>query len=242
MKTRCHFFAGLLAAVLMCGGTRAETGSGRTVKIVICGDSTVANYDTSKTGLRGWGQVIGDGFKPGVQIVNLARGGRSTKTFIKEKLLVAAVKENANFELIQFGHNDSHAKDKPEATDAKTDFKEYLRTYVDSFRKAGTEPVLITPMHRRLFKDGKPTEELLPYADAIKEIATEMKVPLIDLHAMSGELLAKLGDAGSEDLFFTNDRTHFAEKGARMMADLILQGIGSQVPALRDCLRTAGKP
>jgi len=56
---------------------------------------------------------------------------------------------------------------------------------------------------------------------------------LIDLHAMSGTLLAQLGDAGSEDLFFPDDRSHFAEKGARIMAGIILKGIAAQVPALR---------
>lgn len=205
----------------------------RPITIVICGDSTVANYDVPKQTRRGWGQVIGEGFTPNVHVVNEAKNGRSTKTFIKEGLLEKSLKVKADFALIQFGHNDSHAPGRPEATDAATDYKAYLRQFVDAFRAKGTKPVLVTPMHRRHFdKNGNPTEELLPYADAMKEVAAEMHVPVVDLHASSGGLLKRLGEDGSAYLYHPGDRTHFDAKGAKTMASLVLQGLEKAVPEL----------
>lgn len=214
-----------LAVALPTAAACPGPASGKQVKIVILGDSTVSDYPLSSN-LRGWGQVIGSGFKEGVVVRNLAASGRSTRTFIAEGRLKKALEEKADFALIQFGHNDSHAKDRPEATEAEGDFKDYLRTYVDSFRKVGTQPILVTPMHRRTYRNGKPTDELKPYAEAMKAVAREKSVPVVDLWTASGELFERLGDAGSADLSCSpTDRTHFSEKGARAMAALVLVGL-----------------
>ena len=155
---------------------------------------------------------------------NLAVSGRSTKTFLKEGRLKKALAERADYALIQFGHNDSHARGRPESTDAGTDYKEYIGQYVDAFAKAGTVPIFVTPMHRRVFRNGKVTEELKPYADAMKAVARERKLAVVDLYTRSGELFEKLGEAASADLNSSpKDRTHFSEKGARTMARLVLE-------------------
>ena len=225
--------AAFLSACGICFAQSA-TNALSPITIVICGDSTVANYNTNTATRRGWGQMIGAGFAPQVRVVNEAKNGRSTKTFIKEGLLKKSVEVKADYALIQFGHNDSHAKGRPEATDAGTDFKEYLRQFVDELRAAGTQPILVTPMHRRHFNpDGNPTEELLPYTNAMKEVAAEKNVPLVDLHASSGALLKRLGENGSEYLYHPGDRTHFDEQGARTMASLVLQGLEKNVPELK---------
>jgi lysophospholipase L1-like esterase len=160
-------------------------GQKEAVRIVILGDSTVCDYPPESP-VRGWGQYLADSFKGPVAVRNLAVNGRSTKTFLKEGRLQKALDEKADVALIQFGHNDSHGKGRPEATDADTDYKDNLRTYVDAFAKAGTLPVLVTPMHRRTFQDGKVTEELKPYADAMKAVAAERKVAVVDLYAQRG--------------------------------------------------------
>ena len=104
---------------------------------------------------RGWGQFIEEQFR-GVKVINLAAAGRSTKTFIKEGRWKKALEEKPDYVLIQFGHNDSHGPEKPESTDAATDYKEYLRRYIDESRAIGATPILVTPMVRRTFDaDGK---------------------------------------------------------------------------------------
>ena len=207
-------------------------------KIVLVGDSTVCDYPLEKPE-RGWGQFIQGYFDDGVKVINLAKSGRSTKTFIKEGLWNKALAEKPAFVLIQLGHNDSHPPEKPESTNAATDYKENLRRYVDESRAIGAKPVLITPMVRRIFgQDGKLLNELQPYADAMKQVAGEKKAPLIDLHALSKALAEPLGPAGSA--FMANkadDNTHFGEKGAKAMAELVMKELPSAAPELKSHLK-----
>lgn len=205
----------------------------RPLRVVIVGDSTVQTYPADQP-VRGWGQYIGERFAANVEVVNLALSGRSTKTFREEGLWGKALAAKGDWYLIQFGHNDSHEKGKPESTDAANDFRENLRRFADEARAVGGKPVLITPMHRRTFKaDGSLADNLEPYANAMKIVAKEKGAPVVDLHAASGKLFLKLGDAGSADLSCSStDRTHFSEKGARVMADLVADGLKENVNGL----------
>ena len=217
-------FVAIVISAAAVQGAAPKADPPKRLRIVIIGDSTVCNYPDDSP-CRGWGQYIGEYFKKPVEVINLARSGRSTKTFIKEGLWKKALAQKPDFVLIQFGHNDSHGPAKPESTDAATTYKEYLRRYIDESRAEGATPILVTPMHRRTFgRDGKLQDILGPYAAAMKEVATEKKAAVVDLHAASGELFQKLGDAGSAE--FANapkDRTHFNEKGARAMAALVMK-------------------
>ncbi len=208
------------------------------LRLVIIGDSTVCDYPAEKPE-RGWGMFIESYFKPGaVRVFNFAKSGRSTKTFLKEGLWDKVLQEKPEFVLIQFGHNDSHAMERPESTDAATDYKENLRRYVDEARASGATPILVTPMHRRTFNpDGTLNDYLKPYTDAMKEVVAEKKAALIDLHKSSGELFATLGEKSNEE--FANqpdDRTHFNEKGAKAMAELVMKELPNVEPRLKSHL------
>ena len=167
-------------------------------------------------------------------MINLARSGRSTKTFINEGLWARTLATRPNIVLIQFGHNDSHASDRPESTDAATDFRDYLRQYVDQARAAGATPILVTPVQRRTYSsNGKLNNSLLPYADSMKEVAAEKKVDVIDLNASSGRLYEQLGTSANDVVANApKDRTHFNEQGARMMAHLVMQELAQIEPSL----------
>ena len=208
--------------------------------IVIIGDSTVCNYPAEHL-CRGWGQFIAEHFKDTVQVANHAASGRSTKSFIAEGRWKRALDEKPDFVLIQFGHNDSHAKERPEATDAATSYRDFLRRYVDESRAAHATPIFITPMHRRTFDtDGKLADILQPYADAMKAVAAEKKVPLIDLHTASGALFQQLGKERCPELANSpTDFTHFNEKGARAMAELVMKELPGTDARLAAELRTA---
>lgn len=75
--------------------------------LFIAGDSTAAKNKGDP--IQGWGVPFADYFDPAkLNVVNLARGGRSSRTFITEGLwdrLLAQVKAGDTV-LIQFGHND----------------------------------------------------------------------------------------------------------------------------------------
>jgi lysophospholipase L1-like esterase len=173
--------------------------------------------------------------------VNLAASGRSTKTFISEGRWAKTLAEKPQFILIQFGHNDSHAKEKPEATDAATDYRENLRRYVTEARGISAVPVFVTPMYRRNFKaDGTLEDNLMPYADAMKAVAAELHVPVVDLHEMSGALYLKLGPEKCHELENKpGDNTHFGEKGARAMAELVMSKLPGAVPEVQPLLKAA---
>jgi lysophospholipase L1-like esterase len=202
------------------------------LRLVICGDSTVADYpDTTRQ--RGWGQYIQGYFKASVRVFNLAKGGRSTKTFLNEGLWTKALALKPDVILIQFGHNDSHDPKLPAATNAATDYANYLRQFVDEARAAGATPILITPVQRRTEVDS-----LLPYAEAMRKVAVEMHAPLIDLHASSGRFYRELGKAETAKLEANSqDRTHFNEAGARAIAGLVMKELPDLDPRLKKELK-----
>ena len=74
--------------------------------VFIIGDSTVNN---STKGQQGWGTPLARFFDLSkVHVENRARGGRSSRSFLREGLWdqVAAQLRPGDFVLIQFGHND----------------------------------------------------------------------------------------------------------------------------------------
>ena len=218
----------IFALLLFASSTPAQTP----LRLVIAGDSTVAEYPAT-TPQRGWGQYIQGYFTDSVQVTNLAKGGRSTKTFFNEGLWAKALALKPDVVLIQFGHNDSHDPKNPEATNAATDYPNYLRQFVDEARAAGALPILITPVQRRTKVD-----TLVPYAEAMRKVAAEKQVALIDLHASSGKLYRDLGEAGAAELAANStDGTHFNEKGARAIAALVIKELLDLDPRLKKELR-----
>lgn len=230
----------VVAALIALSPVAARAADPAPVRIVLIGDSTVCDYAATRPD-RGWGQFIAEKFQPGsVTVINLAAAGRSTKTFIAEGRWTQALAEKPGYVFIQFGHNDSHSPEKPESTDAATTYRDYLRRYIDEARAINATPILVTPMVRRSFgPDGKIADNLAPYADAMKAVAAEKKAALIDLHTASTLLISNLGPTAAQTLANKpTDRTHFNEKGARAMADLILAALPAADPKLARLLQT----
>jgi lysophospholipase L1-like esterase len=239
-------YIALALTTVVSSSTSAADAEHMPLRIVIIGDSTVCDYPVTHAN-RGWGQFIEERFKEGeVKVINLAASGRSTKTFIKEGRWTRALEEKPDYVLIQFGHNDSHAPEKPEATDAATTYKENLRRYIDDARSINATPILVTPMVRRTFDaEGKIAEtqpaaggSLKAYANAMKEAGREKKVAVIDLYTSSKELAEKLGpEASAEMANKKGDPTHFNEKGARAMAQLVMKALPAAEPKFKERLK-----
>ncbi len=202
--------------------------SGDKVRIVLVGDSTV-------TDASGWGGALSKSFGPKVEVVNEAKSGRSSRSYIDEGHWTRALARKGDYVLIQFGHNDQPGKGPARETDPKTTYRDFLRKYIAEARAAGSKPVLITSIARRTFgKDGKPRTSLMPYADAVIAVGKDTHTPVIDLHALSLAHLAKIGDAASTPLGSDNgkDRTHFSVEGARVFAAMVAEELTRQVPEL----------
>ena len=233
-----RILAALIVAMIVSPVVRASAAAPKPRRIVVIGDSTVCNYPDTRPE-RGWGMFIQERFKEGdVEVINLAASGRSTKTFIAEGRWQRALDKKPDYVLIQFGHNDSHAPTNPESTDAATDYRDYLRRYIDDSRAVGAIPLLVTPMVRRIFDaDGKLKDELQPYAAAMKEVGLEKKAAVIDLHALSKQLVEQLGPtAAAEMANKAGDATHCNEKGAKAMADLVIKALPAAASELKERL------
>jgi lysophospholipase L1-like esterase len=185
----------LLLALLLATPTLARTPDPppfKATKIVLVGDSTTAVNS-------GWGgafcatRVTSD-----IACVNLGRGGRSTRTYRAEgswSLALAEIKTGGfqrTYVLIQFGHNDAYGRAE-RLTDLATGFPANLKRYVEEARAAGATPVLVTPLSRRQFKDGKLVDDLAPWAQAVRAVAAETGAPLVDLNARSAAAAQALG-------------------------------------------------
>jgi lysophospholipase L1-like esterase len=232
----------------------------KTVTIFLIGDSTVADYRLDsgymekRFPLTGWGQVFQPFFiKDSLHMVrNLigsdsliiedkARGGRSTRTFFEEGRWAAVYKKLKKNDLvmIQFGHNDASI-DKPERYVNITGYKEYLRLYVNQTREKGAVPILLTPVNRNYpWKDGKLSNVHGEYPNAVKEIAKELNVKLIDLTQLSIDAFTAKGQQEVTTQYFMNfdkgrypqypdgqkDNTHFQQEGAIAVAQLVFNAM-----------------
>lgn len=213
----------------------------RPITVVIVGDSTVATYDETNI-KRGWGQFMQSKFKDNVTVYNLARSGRSSKSYIDEGLWSEALAKKPDYVFIQFGHNDCPGKGPQRETDPNTTYKDNLRRYIAETRQQGGEPIIVAPMERRKFdSQGKLAESLTAYAAAAREVAAEQKVFLIDLHAESVELFNSLGEEATNYINCSpEDRTHWGDEGAALWADKVvsrLRRAKGPYAALVDSLR-----
>jgi pectinesterase len=212
------------------------------IHIVLVGDSTVAVGS-------GWGTGFTADLSDHAEVTNMARGGRSSKSFINEGLWQKSLDLKPDYMLIQFGHNDQKA-DTTRGTDPQTTYRQYMTQYIDDARAAGIKPILVTSVSRRQWgRDGKIHSTLQPYVDVVKEIAQQKDVPLIDLHAKSIELYEKLGKAEIETMSPTKsatapsddpsqkertvfDGTHFNQKGGAIIGRIVADELAKAVPAL----------
>lgn len=230
----CPIFYYLILALALPDIGRAESGD--RVRIALVGDSTVTDN-------AGWGKAFAKMLAPGVDCVNFAKGGTSTKSYRGQDRWANALKAGAKYTLIQFGHNDRPGKGPDRETDPATTYRANLVQFIQEAKAAGTQPVLVTSVTVRKFgPDGKIVDDLGLYAEAMKAVAVEMQVPLIDLHARSIEAVERLGPAASEDLGplknGKRDATHFSDKGAEFTAKLVVEEFLRVVPAAAPCFKT----
>lgn len=195
------------------------------------GDSTVARNNIHSYPQTGMSQGLQLYVKESIQIESYAKNGRSTKSFLDEGRFqaVEAAMRPGDLLLIQFGHNDEK-QDLARHTDPQTTFKANLRLFIDAAHRCGAHPVLITPIARRLFDEAGnfcPGSHG-PYPEAMRELAIDVGVPLIDLTTATESFLAQLGDEPSKPLFmWPKDNTHLKPEGAVKMAGLLAEGLAS---------------
>ncbi len=241
-----HFFMCVLAGgLLMHAGlclaqsasAPASRPSEKTISIVLAGDSTV-------TDKSGWGQGFARMLTDRAQCTNTAIGGRSSKSFRDEGRWDKALALKGDYVLIQFGHNDEPGKGPGRETDPDTTYYANMSRYVDEVRAAGGKPVLVSSLARRVFDaDGNiRSGNLLRYVQAVRKVAAEKQVPLIDLYALSVAYYQQHGAAGCADIEPSNkgggpDHTHLNEHGGDVFGAIIAGELRKIIPELTDFIK-----
>ena len=213
--------------------------------IHLMGDSTMAEKDLPKAGEeRGWGMMLQNFVDQDVNVVNYAQNGRSTKSFRDLGLwdkVYNAVKPG-DYVFIQFGHNDAKESDESRYAAAWGAYQDNLRLFIDGVREKGGTPVLLTPVARRWFKDGVLDRNChTDYPAAMKAVADEKGVTLLDVTTKTLDWLDSIGDQASKAYFMIStgkdDNTHTVAAGARKVTEIVCGLIGEHIPELAEHLQ-----
>lgn len=229
-------FSPFLLLIFLCFAFQSKP---ERVKIFIAGDSTAQSYDTTQTIQRGWGQILGSFFDDGVEVVNRAKAGRSTKSFQDEGRWAGIMHDvrKGDYVFIQFGHNDTSTK--PERHASPADYRANLIKFIEETRAHKATPVLLTSIVMRTFKEKVLVDDRLKsYPGIMRAVAREYHVPLIDVNLETRDLILALGDQKSKALYMwvdsgidkahpkgDKDDTHTRYAGAHQVAAFVAQGI-----------------
>ncbi|CAN5339212.1 rhamnogalacturonan acetylesterase [soil metagenome] len=218
------------------------------ITVYLAGNSTVVDQNVEPW--AAWGQMIPRFFKPGgVVVANHAESGETLKAFIGEHRLpkLLSTMKKGDYLFIEFAHNDQ--KPGPSYVEPFTTYKEYLKKFADEARSRGATPVLVTSMLRRSFDStGHIINTLGDYPAAMRQLAAEEHIALIDLNAMSRKFYEAMGPVQSTKAFVhypagtypdqaaeLKDDTHFNNYGAYELARMIVQGLKeSGLPLARE--------
>jgi pectinesterase len=240
--TRTRLVLRLAAVVLtiapLAFGTAASASHAQaaSVHVVLVGDSTVTDDS-------GWGAGFARLAAPTVQVTNMSANGRSSKSFIDEGLWAKALAKRGGYYLIQFGHNDEPGKGPERETDPRTTYRANMTRYIEESRAIGAKPILVTSLVRRLYnQDGTIRSTQTPYVEAVRALAAEKHVPLIDLHAISLADAEQAGDDVWADLSPRDDkgdvdRTHLNAKGGEVVGRMVAEALRKAVPELSGAFR-----
>jgi lysophospholipase L1-like esterase len=229
----------VLVSSMLLGAASTQPATRRAkVRIALAGDSTMQPNS-------GWGPGFAAQLTGDIECLNFARGGRSSKSFINEGHWKETLDSKPDYILIQFGHNDQPGKGPERETDPKTTYPEFMARYVDDARAIGAKPILITSIERRKWNNGKIVPSLTDYADAVKRLAKEKDVPLIDMNTLTIELYEKLGEKGCEALEPPDpkapgklDATHLNAEGAAVIGKIVAEELKKVAPELDAFLKS----
>ena len=205
--------------------------------LFLAGNSTVTDQDCAPW--ASWGKRITNYLKTDISVANYAESGASLSSFKARGRLdkILSLMQPNDYIFIEFGHNDQ--KQKGEGIGAWLSFTDLLKEFISKSREKGGIPVLVTPTQRRSFND----EGIIQlthddYPDAMRKLAKDLNVPLIDLNKMTKIVYEAWGIEKSKNAFVhypantfpgqdkeLADNTHFNTFGAHEVALCVLSGI-----------------
>lgn len=239
---------------------RSKRAKDTKIRVFLTGDSTVKNADKDADGMWGWGAqayTVFDSLR--CQVFNVAKAGRSTRTYLNEGRWDAVYNslQAGDYVLIQFGHNDIGPIDTQKergviacaydtchvyrrASDNQYEvvysFGWYLRKFIQDVREKGAIPILVSLTPRNEWKDGKVERRNDTYGRWYREVADDTGVAFLDLHNLTADALDKMGQTRAKAMY-CHDHTHTSLAGAQLNAHNIAKGLKQIHSPLRDCLK-----
>lgn len=220
-------------------------------KVFLIGDSTMA--DNKNPDAVGWGVSFPkycDTTR--IEIINKARGGRSSRTFVYEGLWeeVKNQLQPGNFIIIQFGHNDPGDIDKekfrgslkgngdetqevtrPDGTkETVYTFGWYMEKFIREAKEKGAIPIVLSLTPRNEWPNDKAERRTDTYGNWAKTAAEKEKAFYIDLNEIVALKYEALGKEKVKS-FFPKDHTHTGLEGA----DFNALSIAESIKKLKDC-------
>lgn len=237
-----------------------DRGGGRPV-VFITGDSTVKNEDKEADGMWGWGAVAATVFdETKIGIVNAAMAGRSCRSYLNEGRWDRVYNSllPGDFVLIQFGHNDISAIDKPKYRGAIASaddtcrvyrmdtgdyevvysFGWYLKKFIQDVREKGATPILVSLTPRNEWTDGRIERRNDTYGRWYRQVVEETGVEFVDLHNITADYLdRKCGSKAKAAKYYQRDHTHTSLLGAKTNARCVAKGLKDINSRLADYLK-----
>jgi len=235
------------AQAVLVAPTEPQTISRKPVLYLI-GDSTV---NTPTRGQLGWGAPLPEFFDlTKISIENKARGVRSSRTFLTEGLWqeVFDKLQPGDFVLMQFGHNDGGAlnddsrargsirgigEETQEIDNLLTKKHEvvhsygwYLRQFIAGAQQKGATPIVLSPVPRNNWKEGKIARASNDYGKWAREVAAHRGVAFLDLNEITARHYETLTPERVKAEYFTEaDNTHTSPAGAVRNAISVVEGL-----------------
>ena len=243
------------ALIITAAPLPAEVNLKQKPVLFLIGDSTVHNRTP---GQLGWGDSIVDWFDPAkIAVTNLALGGRSSRTFLTEGLWDKALAElrPGDFVLMQFGHNDAGPLDEGRAraslkgngdessvvtnkisgkVETVHTYGWYLRKYISEAKAKAATPIVLSPVPRKIWKDGKIVRASNDYGKWAAEAARAGGALFVDLNDIVARHYEALGPEKVTALF-GDEHTHTSPEGAKLNARCVVEGLRAR----QDCPLTA---
>ncbi len=227
--------------------------------LFIAGDSTASNGAEN-----GWGSHLANFFDSDqLTVVNRARGGRSSRTFITEGLWDGILEDlkPGDTVIIQFGHNDagqinddrrargsipSLGDETQEIDNLVTGKHEvvhtfgwYMRKMITETKAKGATPIVLSMTARNVWHDGK-IERENTFCGLAQQVATQTGVTFIDLRNMIADQYELLGPIRVRELF-PKDHTHTGPDGAVINAAMVVSGLKAIDSPLASMLSDLGQ-
>jgi alpha-glucosidase len=253
----------IIAVTVLCVSVFAQAA-----QLYMAGDSIMTDYKSSEWPQYGWGQTLKLFMNDPSALHNYARSGWSARRFREsgrwEKYIASKLRPG-DWVIVSFGHNDMNKKrNKLPKNDYSTidEYKAFLRGFAADAKAKGANIAFATSIaHSSGFseKDGVLTVDggakgLRLYVAAMREVAAELKVPILDLNRYAEKNLPKLGLKKAKALYMfikageyanypkgKNDAAHIRDRGAFFYATAAVEMAKDQGLSLAELFKSPEK-